>query len=174
MATQNPIEYEGTFPLPEAQLDRFMLRIRLGYPEPHDEITVLNSQQRVHPIDSLEQAIAAPELLAAQAAIREIYVDVLIKSYIIEIVTRTRKHADIYLGASPRGSLTLFRSAQARAALLGRDYVIPDDVKALAPFALAHRIIVSPSARIKDVDATTLILEILGSVAVPGGSVKPN
>jgi len=174
MATQNPIEYEGTFPLPEAQLDRFMLRIRLGYPEPQDEITVLNSQQRVHPIDSLEQAIVASELLVAQAAIREIYVDVLVKSYIIEIVTRTRKHADIYLGASPRGSLTLFRSAQARAALQGRDYVIPDDVKALAPFALAHRIIVSPSARIKDVDATTLIQEILGSVPVPGGSVKPS
>jgi MoxR-like ATPase len=156
MATQNPIEYEGTFPLPEAQLDRFMLRIRLGYPEPHDEITVLNSQQRVHPIDSLEQAIVASELLAAQAAIREIYVDVLVKTYIIEIVTRTRKHADIYLGASPRGSLTLFRTAQARAALQGRDYII-----------------VSPSARIKDVDAESLIREILTSVAVPGGSVKP-
>jgi MoxR-like ATPase len=110
----------------------------------------------------------------AQAAIREIYVDPLVKTYIVEITNRTRKHPDIYLGASPRGSLTLFRAAQARAALQGRSYVIPDDVKTLAPFALAHRIIVSPSARIKDVDASTLIIEIIGSVAVPGGSVKPN
>ena len=174
MATQNPIEYEGTFPLPEAQLDRFLLRVKLGYPEPPDEIAVLDSQQRVHPIAALEQAVTAADLLEAQAAIREIYVDPLVKSYIVEISNRTRKHPDIYLGASPRGSLTMFRSAQARAALQGRNYVIPDDVKTLAPFALAHRIIVSPSARIKDVDASALIVEILGSVAVPGGSVKPS
>ena len=174
MATQNPIEYEGTFPLPEAQLDRFLLRVKLGYPEPQDEIAVLDSQQRIHPIEALEQVVTAAELLEAQAAIRDIYVDVLVKSYIVEIANRTRRHADIYLGASPRGSLTLFRAAQARAALQGRDYVIPDDVKTLAPFALAHRIIVSPAARIKDVDAAALIVEILGSVAVPGGSVKPN
>ena len=151
-----------------------MLRVRLGYPEPQDEIAVLDSQQRIHPIESLGQVATGQDLVAAQASIREIYVDMLVKSYIIEIVTRTRKHADIYLGASPRGSLTLFRAAQARAALKDRDYVIPDDIKTLAPFALAHRIIVSPSARIKDVDATALIQEILGSVAVPGGSVKPN
>jgi MoxR-like ATPase len=174
MATQNPIEYEGTFPLPEAQLDRFLLRVQLGYPEPQDEIAVLDSQQRVHPIESLEQVTTGDELVAAQSAIREIYVDILVKSYVIEIVGRTRKHPDIYLGASPRGSLTLFRAAQARAALHDRNYVIPDDIKALAPFALAHRIIVSPAARIKDVDATALIQETLASVAVPGGSVKPN
>ena len=174
MATQNPIEYEGTFPLPEAQLDRFLLRVRLGYPEPKDEIAVLDSQQRIHPIESLGQVATGQDLVAAQTAIREIYVDILVKSYIIEIVAQTRKHADIYLGASPRGSLTLFRAAQARAILKDRNYVIPDDIKVLAPFALAHRIIVSPAARIKDVDAAALILEILGSVAVPGGSVKPN
>ena len=174
MATQNPIEYEGTFPLPEAQLDRFLLRVQLGYPEPQDEIAVLDSQQRVHPIESLEQITTGDDLVAAQSAIREIYVDILVKSYVVEIVGRTRKHPDIYLGASPRGSLTLFRAAQARAALHDRNYVIPDDIKALAPFALAHRIIVSPAARIKDVDAAALIVEILGSVAVPGGSVKPN
>jgi MoxR-like ATPase len=174
LATQNPIEYEGTFPLPEAQLDRFLLRLRLGYPDPQHEMAVLDSQQRIHPIESLGQVISKDELLTAQAAIREVYVDVLVKAYIIEIVTRTRKHADVYLGASPRGSLTLFRSGQARAALEGRDYVIPDDIKALAPFALAHRKIVSPSARIKDVDAETIVRDILASVPVPGGAVKPN
>ena len=174
LATQNPIEYEGTFPLPEAQLDRFLLRLRLGYPDPQHEIAVLDSQQRVHPIEALGQVISKEELLAAQADIRELYVDVLIKTYIVEIVTRTRKHADVYLGASPRGSLTLFRSAQARAALEGRAYVIPDDIKALAPFALPHRMIVSPSARIKDVDAESIVRDILASVPVPGGSVKPN
>ncbi len=174
LATQNPIEYEGTFPLPEAQLDRFLLRLRLGYPDPQHELAVLDSQQRVHPIETLGQVISKEELLGAQAAIREIYVDVLVKTYIIEVVTRTRKHADVYLGASPRGSLTLFRAAQARAALEGRDYVIPDDIKALAPFALSHRMIVSPSARIKDVDAESIVNDILASVPVPGGSVKPN
>jgi MoxR-like ATPase len=174
LATQNPIEYEGTFPLPEAQLDRFLLRLRLGYPDPQHELAVLDSQQRAHPIDSLGQVVSKEELLGAQAAIREMYVDVLVKTYIIEVVTRTRKHADVYLGASPRGSLTLFRSAQARAALEGRTYVIPDDIKALAPFALAHRMIVSPSARIKDVDAESIVRDILASVPVPGGSVKPN
>ncbi len=174
LATQNPIEYEGTFPLPEAQLDRFLLRLHLGYPDPTDEIKVLDSQQKSHPLDSIGQVVTAKELVSAQAAIRDIYVDVLVKSYIIEIVTRTRKHADVYLGASPRGSLTLFRAAQARAALEGRAYVIPDDIKALAPFGLAHRMIVSPSARIKDVDAAAIIRDILASVPVPGGSVKPN
>jgi MoxR-like ATPase len=172
-ATQNPIEYEGTFPLPEAQLDRFLLRIRLGYPDPQYEIAVLDLQRKAHPIESIGQVISAEELLAAQSAIRDVYVDVLVKTYIVEIVTRTRKHADVYLGASPRGSLTLFRTAQARAALEGRDYVIPDDIKALAPFGLAHRMIVSPSARIKDVDAETIVRDILASVPVPGGSVKP-
>ena len=174
LATQNPIEYEGTFPLPEAQLDRFLLRLRLGYPDPQHELAVLDSQQRAHPIDSLGQVVSKEELLGAQAAIREMYVDVLVKTYIIEVVTRTRKHADVYLGASPRGSLTLFRASQARAALEGRAYVIPDDIKALAPFALAHRMIVSPSARIKDVDAESIVRDILASVPVPGGSVKPN
>lgn len=173
LATQNPIEYEGTFPLPEAQLDRFLLRIHIGYPDAQDEIAVLDSQQRVHPIEAIGQVISAEELLSAQALIREIYVDILVKAYIVEIVNRTRKHADVYLGASPRGSLTLYRTAQARAALDGRDYVIPDDIKELAPFALAHRMIVSPSARIKDVDAETIIRDILAAVSVPGGSVKP-
>jgi MoxR-like ATPase len=171
LATQNPIEYEGTFPLPEAQLDRFMLRLSLGYPSATEEVHVLERQQYAHPVDTLAQVVTVDELLAAQKAVRGIYVDGLIKTYIVELVGRTRKHPDVYLGASPRGSLALFRTAQARAAVLGRDYVIPDDVKALAEAGLAHRIIVGPAARIKDVTARSIVQEILKTVPVPGGSV---
>jgi len=171
LATQNPIEYEGTFPLPEAQLDRFMLRLSLGYPSAGEEVNVLERQQYAHPVDTLGQVLTVAELLSAQKAVRAIYVDALIKTYIVELVGRTRKHPDVYLGASPRGSLALFRTSQARAAVLGRDYVIPDDVKALAEAALAHRVIVGPAARIKDVTARSVVQEILKNVPVPGGSV---
>jgi MoxR-like ATPase len=122
-------------------------------------------------VDNLAQVLTVAELLAAQQAVRAIYVDALIKTYIVELVGRTRKHPDVYLGASPRGSLALFRTSQARAAVLGRDYVIPDDVKALAEAALAHRVIVGPAARIKDVTARSVVQEILKNVPVPGGSV---
>ena len=132
LATQNPIEYEGTFPLPEAQLDRFMLRIRLGYPGKDEEIEILDRQQHQHPINSLQQVVGIEELLAAQEAVREIYVDPLVKEYIVNIVRQTREHPDVYLGSSSRGALAIYRLGQARAALLGRDYVLPDDVKALA------------------------------------------
>ncbi len=171
LATQNPIEYEGTFPLPEAQLDRFLLRLSLGYPSMTDEINVLDRQQFAHPVNSLEQVVTVEELLAAQEAVRGIHVDPLIKTYLVDIVTQTRKHADVYLGASPRGSLAVFRTAQARAALHGRDYVIPDDVKALAEAALSHRIIIGPAARIKDISARSIIRDILASIPVPGGSL---
>src|SRR5262249_19121235 len=171
LATQNPIEYEGTFPLPEAQLDRFLLRLSLGYPSAANEIDVLDRQQFRHPIEQLEQVIGAEELLAAQAAVRQVYTDPTIKHYLVEIVTQTRKHPDVYLGASPRGSLALHHTAQARAALHGRDYVIPDDIKTLAEAALAHRIIIGPAARIKDVSARSVIQDILGTVPVPGGSM---
>lgn len=171
LATQNPIEYEGTFPLPEAQLDRFLLRLSLGYPTAANEIEVLDRQQFRHPIEQLEQVIGADELVGAQAAVRHVYADPAIKSYLVEIVTQTRKHPDVYLGASPRGSLALHHSAQARAALHGRDYIIPDDIKALAEAALAHRIIIGPAARIKDVSARSVIQDILGTVPVPGGSL---
>jgi MoxR-like ATPase len=170
LATQNPIEYEGTFPLPEAQLDRFLLRLSLGYPTAAHEIDVLERQQYAHPIERLEQVVTVDELLGAQAAVRKVHVDPGIKRYIVELVTQTRKHPDVYLGASPRGSLALFRTAQARAALEGRDYAIPDDVKALAESALAHRIIIGPAARIKDVSSRTIVRDIVGSVPVPGGS----
>jgi MoxR-like ATPase len=171
MATQNPIEYEGTFPLPEAQLDRFLMRISLGYPPKADEITILESQQKVHPLEEIGQVATVEELLFVQEAVRDVYVDKLVKEYVVEIVNATREHQEVYLGASPRGSLALFRTAQARAALHGRDYVIPDDIKALAEPTLAHRLIVSPGARIRNVDTKAIIAEILSTVPVPGAQV---
>jgi MoxR-like ATPase len=172
LATQNPIEYEGTFPLPEAQLDRFMLRIQLGYPTPTEEMTVLSSQQHEHPIQNVYQVVSVQELLAAQQAIREVYVADEVKRYIIDLVTATRHHPDVYLGSSPRGSLALFRTSQARAAMAGRDYVIPDDVKALAEVTLAHRVIVGPAARIKDISSRTIVQDILAATPVPGAAVR--
>jgi MoxR-like ATPase len=168
MATQNPIEYEGTFPLPEAQLDRFMLRIHLGYPATKDEMAILDAQQFAHPIDEIAQVVSSSELMDAQHAVKEVYVDALVKEYILALVEATRKHPDMYLGASPRGSLALYKTAQVRAAIQGRDYVIPDDIKALADPALAHRLIVSPAARLKNVDSRTVVDELIHSVAVPG------
>jgi MoxR-like ATPase len=170
LATQNPIEYEGTFPLPEAQLDRFMIRIQLGYPSPAEELTVLSAQQYDHPINSMSQVVSVQELLAAQQAIREVYVADDIKRYIVDLANATRQHPDVYLGSSPRGPLALFRTAQARAAIAGRDYVVPDDVKALAEVTLSHRIIVGPAARIKDISARTIVQDILASTPVPGAS----
>lgn len=171
IATQNPIEYEGTFPLPEAQLDRFMLRIRLGYPTPQEEIAMLDSQQYQHPLYSIQQVVSVEELLAAQQAVRNIYLNPDVKSYIVNLVTMSRQHPDVYLGASPRGALALYRTAQARAAIVGRDFVIPDDVKALAEATLAHRIIVGPNARIKDVSSNSIVQHILNMVPVPGATV---
>jgi MoxR-like ATPase len=170
MATQNPIEYEGTFPLPEAQLDRFLLRIQLGYPTPAEELTVLSAQQYEHPLINLNQVVSLQELQSAQMAIKEVYVSEDVKRYIIDLSTASRRHPDVYLGSSPRGSLALFRTAQARAAMAGREYVIPDDVKALAEVTLAHRIIVGPAARIKDVNSRTIIQDIIQNVPVHGSS----
>ncbi|HXF60885.1 MAG TPA: MoxR family ATPase [Caldilineaceae bacterium] len=172
LATQNPIEYEGTFPLPEAQVDRFMMRIHLGYPGKNHEIEMLTRQTDHHPIQDLQQVVALEELLEAQQAIRGVYVDDLVKSYIVDLVTTTRDHPDIYLGASPRGSLALFLAARALAALEGRDFVLPDDVKRLAEPALAHRLIISPSARIKNVTARQVIEDALRHTPVPGARVK--
>jgi MoxR-like ATPase len=173
LATQNPIEYEGTFPLPEAQVDRFMLRIRLGYPEPEEEMRILDSQRVIHPVEEIGQVVSAEELVQAQERVKDVYVDDLIKEYIVELVRATRKHPDVYLGASPRGSLALYKTSRALAAIQGREYVIPDDIKALAEPALAHRLIISPSARIKDVDARSVVQEILESVPVPGARARP-
>lgn len=172
LATQNPIEYEGTFPLPEAQLDRFLLRVRLGYPALADEIRVLEDQQLRHPIETIEAIIASDEVLAAAESVRRIFVSHAVKHYIVDLVQRTRRHADIYLGASPRGSIALARAAQAKAALAGRDHILPDDVKALAASILAHRIIVNPAARMREVDAESIVNEIVQSAPVPGGDFR--
>jgi len=171
LATQNPIEYEGTFPLPEAQLDRFLIRIRMGYPDKSSEVAILGAQQFVHPINELQQVVSQNELLEAQEAVKQIYADDLIKQYIVELCTATRNHPDVYLGVSPRGSLALYRTSQARASIHQRDYVIPDDVKALAEPTLAHRLIISPAARIKNVDPREVVEDILASVPVPGARV---
>ena len=175
IATQNPIEYEGTFALPEAQLDRFMLRLRMGYPTPTEEIVILDEQKRIHPLDALEEVLPVAELREMQAAIREIYVDASVSEYIVRLVNATRTHPDVYLGASPRGSIALYRAGQARAALLGRDYVIPDDVKALAGPALAHRLIIKTSSSIREVDSETVVRELLETVPVdtPARSSAP-
>jgi MoxR-like ATPase len=173
LATQNPIEYEGTFPLPEAQLDRFLMRIRLGYPKPDDEIAILESQRYIHPVTQIEQVIPLEALLTAQDALKDVYLDALVKKYIVDMVEQTRHHPDIYLGASPRGSLALYRTGQAWAAVQGRDYVLPDDIKHLAIPTLAHRLIVSPAARLKDVTGETVMLEILDALPVPGADVRP-
>ncbi len=168
LATQNPIEYEGTFPLPEAQLDRFLLRLNLGYPSRLDEIAILKRQRQAHPLDSLQTVAQIDELLRLQSAIKDVYVDDLIEEYIVGITTATRHHDDVYLGASTRGSLALYRTAQAWAAIKGRDYVAPDDVKELASAVLGHRIIVNPAARIRNVSAPSVIEDVLNGLIIPG------
>ncbi len=166
IATQNPIEYEGTFPLPEAQLDRFLLRIRMGYPQPIDEIVILDEQKRTHPLDDLEEVVGLEELRELQAGVREIHVESAVSDYIVRLVNGTRNHPDVYLGASPRGSIALYRASQALAGLLGRDYVIPDDVKALAEPALAHRLIIKTSSTIHDIQAGQVVRELLETLPV--------
>ncbi len=172
LATQNPIEYEGTFPLPEAQIDRFMMRVSLGYPSQADEMRILELQREHHPVQDIGQVVTAEELIAAQDAVKKVYVDDLIKEYIVDFATASRRHPDVYLGASPRGSLALFKTTRAYAALEGRTYVIPDDVKALLVATFAHRLIISPSARLKSVEARAIVEQIAASVPVPGMRAK--
>ena len=172
LATQNPIEYEGTFPLPEAQLDRFMMRVRMGYPSASEEMRILSGQQLRHPIETLKPMVKVKDLLAAIKAVREVYVSPAIQKYIIDLVGRTRQSNDVYLGASPRGSLALFRAGQARAAMNGRDHVLPDDIKALVVSVLGHRVIVSPAARLRELSADRIVEEVLHSSPVPGGDYK--
>jgi MoxR-like ATPase len=171
LATQNPIEYEGTFPLPEAQLDRFLIRVRLGYPQPEDEVEVLERQQFRHPLEALEQIVSVDELSEMQETVKGVFVAPGVKRYIVNLARQTRDHPEVYLGASPRGSLALYRTSQVRAALFGRDYVLPDDVKDLVVPTFAHRMILGPAARLRDLDADEIVLEILNSVPVPGGDM---
>jgi MoxR-like ATPase len=168
LATQNPIEHEGTFTLPEAQMDRFLMRITLGYPSTEEEERVVESQQLRHPIEDLTAVASAQELLDAQKAVREVHMERGVRQYIVDLVSRTRTLPDVHLGASPRGSLGLARAAQAHALLAGRDYVTPDDVKAVAIPVLAHRLLLTPSARLKGVTPKVLLEEILDRTMVPG------
>ncbi len=170
VATQNPIEYEGTFPLPEAQLDRFLMRISLGYPEFEEELAVIEQQEQEHPIDSLEAVANPKDVIGLQQAAKDVYVDRAVREYIVNLTGATRNHRDVALGASPRASLGLFRAARALALVLDRDYVIPDDIKMLAAPVTAHRIILSPSARMRGVRSTDLVSDLLNTLTVPGAT----
>ena len=170
MATQNPIEHEGTFPLPEAQLDRFLMRISLGYPTFSEELSVIEQQEQTHPIDEL-QAVASPgDVTGLQDAAKNVYVDSAVREYIVTLIDATRNHEDVSLGASPRASLGMFRAARGLAIMRDRDYVIPDDVKELAHAVLAHRLILSSSARMRGLQTAQVIDGLLESVAVPGAT----
>lgn len=167
LATQNPIEYEGTFPLPESQLDRFGLRIRLGYPRPADERAILELHHGSRPVDGLEPVTSADEILRLQEQVSAVYVDDSVKDYLVRIVQATRTHRAVYLGASPRASLSLYRLSQALAAVRGRDYVLPDDVKQLAPLVLAHRLVLQPEARWQETEPEAVVREVLERVPAP-------
>jgi MoxR-like ATPase len=167
IATQNPVDHEGTFPLPEAQLDRFLIRLSLGYPSLAEEGKMLERLQRVHPIDDLAPVVSAAEVLACQTAVREVYVDARVRQYLLEIVNASREHGDVHLGGSPRASIALFRTGQALAAISGRDFVLPDDIKRMAPAVLGHRLILRPESRLRKITAATVVGEILGEVPVP-------
>lgn len=170
IATQNPIEYEGTFPLPEAQLDRFLMRISVGYPDFTEEMSIIEQQEQEHPISLLEAVATPDEVVKLQTAAKSVYVDRLVRQYIVTLVEATRQHQDISLGASPRASLGLFRAARGLALVQDRDFVLPDDIKALAVPIMAHRIILSSSARMRAVAQSDVISELLESVPVPGAT----
>ncbi|WP_264741106.1 AAA family ATPase [Cytobacillus firmus] len=167
MATQNPIEYEGTYPLPEAQLDRFLLKMKMGYPDIADEMEVLNRAQRIPPIEDLESVIDLAELRLLQQEIKEVHVDQTIKRYIVEIANQTRNHSSVYLGASPRGSIALMKAAQAYAFMYGRDYVLPDDIQYLAPAVFVHRIILRSEAKFEGITAEEVVERVIARVSVP-------
>jgi MoxR-like ATPase len=167
IATQNPIDHEGTFPLPEAQLDRFLIRLSLGYPGLEEEGKMLSRMQHGHPIDDISPVLSAGDWLACQEAVREVHVDDKVKRYLLEIVHGTRMHDDIHLGGSPRASIALFRTAQALAAIGGRNFVIPDDVKRMVQPVLGHRVILRPESRLRKVTVAALLHEIVSEVRVP-------
>ena len=168
VATQNPIEYEGTFPLPEAELDRFLMRLSLGYPDFAEEMAIIERQEQTHPIDSLEPVARPEEVVRMQEAAKQVYVDRLVRHYIVTLTEATRSHRDVALGASPRATLGLFRTARALALVQDRDYVVPDDIKMLAPAALSHRIVLSPAARMRGIRSEVVINELLNQINVPG------
>jgi len=172
MATQNPIEYEGTFPLPEAQLDRFLLKLAVGYPSPADENQMILNLQREHPITAIGQVVDGALVLELRRQVWDVHVDDTVRDYAVRLVHATRSHADLALGASPRGSLALFKTAQALAALEGRNYVIPDDVKRLALPVLVHRLIVRPQSALRGYTAARVLTDLLQATPLDIGSVK--
>jgi MoxR-like ATPase len=177
VATQNPVDQEGTFPLPEAQLDRFLIRLSLGYPSFEEESKMLTRLQKGHPIDDLNPVVSAQDIIGAQEAVREVHIDEKIKKYILDIVHHSREHEDILLGGSPRASIALFRTAQALAAVSGRDFVIPDDVKRMAQPVLAHRLILKPESRLRKQTPAKVVTELVGDAKVPildRGNVAPS
>jgi MoxR-like ATPase len=167
LATQNPIEYEGTFPLPEAQMDRFLFRLKIGYPQLAAEDTMLVMQQQSHPINSLEKSVQGFELTYLQKKVRQVHVAGSIRRYILDLVQHTRSHPALTLGVSPRGSLALYHASQAHAALRGRDYVIPDDVKEIVPACLAHRMILNPEFLLDGSTTEIVLRDLLRSIEVP-------
>lgn len=167
MATQNPIEYEGTYPLPEAQLDRFLLKMKMGYPSYDDEIEVLRRAEQGKPIDLLTSVITLEELITLQQQVKDVFVDEVVKGYIVDLSRATRENQYVYLGVSPRGSIALMKAAQAYALLRGRSFVTPDDVQFLAPFVFSHRIMLRPEARYDGVSPEEIIGRILINTAVP-------
>ncbi|KPV45016.1 AAA family ATPase [Alicyclobacillus ferrooxydans] len=167
LATENPIEFEGTFPLPEAQLDRFLLKFSMGYPSINDELNILDSQRVRHPIENLSAVATPANVLAWRAAAADVFVDPAVRRYLVEIVQHTRGHERVYLGASPRASIALFKASQALAFLSGRTYVVPDDVRYLAPYVLAHRVLLSADARLSGINVAQFVEEVVDRVAVP-------
>jgi MoxR-like ATPase len=174
VATQNPIDHEGTFPLPEAQLDRFLMRFSLGYPSAEDEMKMLDLLRRRHPIESLQPVVSAEELRQCQAAVREVHVDPKVAQYLLQIVQDTRAHEDLALGASPRSSLALYRTSQAMAAIRGRSYVLPDDVKRVVAAVLTHRLILKPESRLRKVTAEAIVQDVVAEIAVPTIATEPH
>ena len=170
LATQNPIEYEGTFPLPEAQLDRFFMRISLGYPTRDEEVAIMDRREKVDPIDELKPACLPKDVVHLQERADSVYIDHLVKQYIVDLANATRSHREAALGVSPRASLGLMKGAKAFAMLQGRDYVVPDDVKSIAVAVMAHRVLLSPSARMRGVSQESVVEEVMAETAVPGGS----
>jgi len=172
LATQNPIEYEGTFPLPEAQLDRFLLRVKLGYPSYEDEQQILINLRREHPIGTIGQVVDGTILPGLQSQVWDVTVDETVRAYIVRLVRATREHFDLALGASPRGSLGLFKAAQALAVIRGRDYVLPDDVKTLAPVVLGHRLMIKPESALRGRNAQTILANILEETKLDIGELE--
>lgn len=172
LATQNPVEYEGTFPLPEAQLDRFLMRLSLGYPATDDEIQILRNLRKQHPIETIEQVVDGREIPNLRDIVTDVHVDESLESYILGIIQATRNHPDLALGASPRGSLALYKTSQALAAINERDYAIPDDVKALVPLTLAHRLIVKPESELRGRTGEGILREILEQVELDIGELR--